>query len=81
MLALAFAIEPGGRLAVLTTATWLLSQSLGAVVAGSIAQVTGGYTLVGPLGLIFCAISIALIWPLARRFDREPAPNALPVSH
>lgn len=81
MLGLAFAIEPGGRLAVLTTATWLLSQSLGAVVAGSIAQLTGGYTLVGPLGLVFCAIAIALIWPLARRFDRQPAPNALPVTH
>jgi predicted MFS family arabinose efflux permease len=81
MLGLAFAIEPGGRLAVLTTATWLLSQSLGAVVAGAIAQVTGGYTLVGPLGLVFCAAAIALTWPLARRFDRQPIPDAVPVTH
>ena len=81
MLGLAFAIEPGGRLAVLTTATWLLSQSLGAVVAGGIAQMTGGYTLVGPLGLIFCAAAIALTWPLARRFDRQPEPDAVPAIH
>ncbi len=81
MLGLSFAIEPGGRLAVLTTATWLLSQSLGAVVAGSIAQLTGGYTLVGPLGLVFCAAAIALTWPLARRFDRQPVPNTVPATH
>lgn len=73
LLGLAYATDASGRLAVLTTGTWLLSQSLGSLGAGVIAQAFGGYWPIGPLGLGFCIIAIAAAWPLARRIDRANA--------
>ncbi|MGF7151560.1 hypothetical protein FHS96_005226 [Sphingomonas zeicaulis] len=73
LLGLAYSADGAGRLAVLTTGTWLLSQSLGSLAAGTIAQLFGGYAPVGPLGLAFCLAAIATAWPLARRIDRFTA--------
>ena len=81
LLGVAFAVDPKGRLAVMTSGTWLLAQSFGSLAAGSIAQLTGGYTSVGPLGLIACLVAIVLIWPLARRFDRQPVAAAVVPAH
>ncbi len=71
LLGLAYSTDPTGRLAVMTTGTWLLFQSFGSLGAGVIAQVFGGYGAIGPLGLGACLIAIATAWPLARRFDGE----------
>lgn len=71
LLGLAYSTDATGRLAVMTTGTWLLFQSLGSLGAGIIAQMFGGYGAIGPLGLGACLIAIATAWPLARRFDRE----------
>jgi hypothetical protein len=83
LLGLAYSTDSTGRLAVMTTGTWLLFQSFGSLGAGIIAQTFGGYGAIGPLGLGACLIAIATAWPLARRFDRErpaailvPSPNA-----
>lgn len=70
LLGLAYAHDASGRLAVMTTGTWLLSQSLGSLVAGFVAQSFGGYTPIGPLGAIFCILAIAIAMPVARRLDR-----------
>ena len=70
LLGLAYSADASGRLAVMTTATWLLFQSLGSLGAGIIAQVFGGYQPIGPLGLVACVLAIATAWPLAARFDR-----------
>lgn len=70
LLGLAYSTDPTGRLAVMTTGTWLLFQSLGSLGAGFIAQGFGGYQPVGPLGLGACVLAIAVAWPLAARLDR-----------
>ena len=71
LLGLAYDSDDSGRLAVMTTGTWLLFQSLGSLVAGAIAQGFGGYRPIGPLGALTCIVAIAVAWPLARKFDRE----------
>ena len=71
LLGLAYSTDATGRLAVMTTGTWLLFQSFGSLGAGIIAQTFGGYGAIGPLGLGACLIAIATAWPLARRFDGE----------
>ena len=70
LLGLAYAHDASGRLAVMTTGTWLLAQSLGSLVAGFIAQDFGGYTPIGPLGGAICLLAIATALPVARRLDR-----------
>jgi hypothetical protein len=69
LLGLAYSTDATGRLAVLTTGTWLLFQSLGSLGAGVIAQVFGGYQPIGPLGLGACVLAMATAWPLAARLD------------
>ncbi len=69
LLGLAYSTEPTGRLAVMTTGTWLLFQSFGSLGAGVIAQLFGSYWLIGPLGLGACLVAIAIVWPVARRLD------------
>jgi len=70
LLGIAYSVDgSGGRLAVLSSAVWLLMMSLGSLATGVLAQALGGYRLVGPLGMVFCVISGATIWPLARRLD------------
>jgi hypothetical protein len=71
ILGLAYSTDGTGRLAVMTTGTWLLFQSFGSLGAGIIGQVFGGYGPIGPLGLGACLIAISIAWPLARRLDRE----------
>ena len=71
LLGLAYSTDTTGRLAVMTTATWLLFQSLGSLGAGVIAQVFGGYQPIGPLGLVACLFALATVWPLATKFDRQ----------
>ena len=71
LLGLAYARDASGRLAVMTTGTWLLSQSFGSLMAGAIAQNFGGYTLIGPLGAVVCVMAIAVALPVARRLDRR----------
>lgn len=75
LLGLSYSTDSSGRLAVLTTGTWLLSQSFGSLGAGIIAQVLGGYWPIGPLGLLACLAAIATTWPLARRFARRLQPS------
>lgn len=69
LLGLAYSCDPSGRLAVMTTGTWLLSQSLGSLAAGAIAQVFGGYAPIGPLGALACLGAIAVAMPLARKLQ------------
>jgi len=71
LLRLAYAQAEGERLAVMTTGTWLLSQSLGSLAAGAMAQGFGAYTLIGPLGGAVCFMAIAAALPVARRLDRD----------
>ena len=80
LLGIGYAVDPGGRLAVLCSAVWLAMMSLGSLVTGSIAQIFGGYTAVGPIGLAFCLAALAIIWPMARRLDAShfPVRNARP---
>lgn len=73
LLRLAYAQAEGERLAVMTTGTWLLSQSLGSLAAGAMAQGFGAYTLIGPLGGAICFMAIAAALPVARRLDRDQA--------
>ena len=70
LLGLAYANDDSGRLAVMTTGTWLLSQSAGSLIAGVIAQQFGGYTPIGPLGGLICVLAIVIALPAARRLDR-----------
>ena len=66
--------QPGGeRLAVMTSGTWLLAQSLGSLAAGAMAQGFGAYTLIGPAGGVICALAIVAAMPVARRLDRDQA--------
>lgn len=77
LLGLAYAHDDSGRLAVMTTGTWLLSTSVGSLAAGTIAQILGGYTLIGPIGGAICILAIAAAWPIARALDRpERMPSA-----
>lgn len=70
LLGVAYSVDDsGGRLAVLSSAVWLLMMSLGSLATGVIAQVLGDYRLVGPLGMVICLVSGVTIWPLARRLD------------
>ncbi len=71
LLGLAYAYDSTGRLAVMTTGTWLLSQSFGSLIAGVIAQHFGGYALIGPLGAVVCLMAIGVALPAARQLDRE----------
>ena len=77
LLGLAYAHDDSGRLAVMTTGTWLLSTRVGSLAAGTIAQILGGYTLIGPIGGAICILAIAAAWPIARALDRpERMPSA-----
>ena len=69
LLGLAYSIDDSGRLAVMTTGTWLLAQSFGSLAAGGIAQNFGGYTLIGPMGALVCLAAIAVALPIAKRLD------------
>jgi hypothetical protein len=69
LLAIAYKVDSTGRLAVLCSAAWLLMMSLGSLATGLTAQIFGGYTIVGPLGMLICFAAISAIWPLARRLD------------
>ena len=71
LLGLAYANDASGRLAVMTTGTWLLSQSLGSLVAGAMAQQFGNYTLIGPFGGVVCLMAIFAALPVARRLDQQ----------
>ena len=73
LIRLAYAQAAGERLAVMTSGTWLLSQSLGSLAAGAMAQGFGAYPLIGPVGGVICALAIAAALPVARRLDRQPA--------
>ena len=76
LLGLAYSIDNSGRLAVMTTGTWLLSQSFGSLAAGGIAQNFGGYTLIGPMGALICLAAVAVAFPIAKRLDgRAPGPD------
>lgn len=70
LLGLTYAHDASGRLAVLTTGTWLLSTSLGSLAAGAIAELSDGYTLIGPLGGAICAFAVVFALPVARRLDQ-----------
>jgi predicted MFS family arabinose efflux permease len=70
LLGLTYAHDASGRLAVMTTGTWLLAQSVGSLAAGAIAQLFGGYALIGPLGGTICILAIVAALPVARRLDR-----------
>jgi predicted MFS family arabinose efflux permease len=71
LLGLSYAHDDSGRLAVMTTGTWLLSQSLGSLAAGGMAQLFGGYTVIGPIGGAICILAIVAAMPVARRLDRQ----------
>jgi hypothetical protein len=77
LLGLAYSTDATGRLAVMTTGTWLLFQSLGSLGAGIIAQAFGSYQPIGPLGLVACVLAIGTVWPLAARLDRQRVPAAV----
>lgn len=69
LLGLTYAHDDSGRLAVMTTGSWLLAQSVGSLAAGGIAQLFGGYTLIGPIGGVICLLAIIMAMPVARRLD------------
>ena len=71
LLGIAYSVDGAGRLAVLSSAIWLLMMSLGSLSTGVLAQWLGGYQLVGPIGMVFCMGAAATIWPLARRLDHR----------
>lgn len=73
LLGLTYAHDDSGRLAVMTTGTWLLATSLGSVAAGGIAQLFGSYTPIGPFGGLVCFAAILVALPVARRIDADPA--------
>lgn len=74
LLDLSFVLDREGRLAVMMTATWLLAQSVGALAAGVLADITGSFAGVGLFGGAGCAAALLLAIP-ARRLsgagDRE----------
>ena len=79
LLGIAYSVDRGGRLPVLSSAVWLLMMSLGSLATGVLAQTFGGYRMVGPLGMVFCVASVVTIWPLAWRLDAGKRPARLAV--
>ena len=81
LLGLAYAHDPHGRLAVRTTGTWLVAQSLGSLAAGYVAQETAGYGVIGCLGMGTCAVAVGIvIWfqaGLKRVTERAPLTAAV----
>ncbi len=75
LLGLTYAHDASGRLAVMTTGTWLLATSFGSLAAGTIAQFLKGYTLIGPIGGAICFLAIVAAWPVARRLDLLTRPT------
>lgn len=75
LLGLTYAHDETGRLAVMTTGTWLLATSFGSLAAGTIAQLLNGYTLIGPIGGAICILAIAAAWPVARQLDQRMKPT------
>ena len=73
LIRLAYAQPGGERLAVMTSGTWMLAQSLGSLAAGAMAQGFGAYTLIGPVGGVICALAIVAAMPVAVRLDRAYA--------
>jgi hypothetical protein len=69
LLGISYAVDTGGRLAVLCSGVWLLMMSFGSLAAGAVAQWAGSYRIVGPMGLALCLGAVALISPLAKRLD------------
>jgi MFS family permease len=70
LMGIGYSVDDSGRLAILSSAVWLLMMSLGSLATGFIAELLGGFRPVGPMGLVGCAATIVVIWPLARRLDR-----------
>jgi hypothetical protein len=66
---------------VTASGTWLLFQSAGSLAAGIIAQAVGGYSPIGPLGLIACLAAIVIMWPVARRVERQSRTLAVAAAH
>lgn len=77
LLGLAYAHDPHGRLAVRTTGTWLLAQSAGSLAAGYVAEWTGGYGMVGCLGMGTCAMAVVIVIRFQAGLD--PAHPRAPV--
>lgn len=64
-------IDPVGRLATLCTATWLVSQSLGNVIAGILGD-SGRYWIAGIMALICCVLASALFILVTRSLEDIP---------
>lgn len=56
-------------------------QSFGSLAAGMIAQAFGGYSPIGPLGLITCLVAVLIVWPIARRVERQGRTLAVAAAH
>jgi predicted MFS family arabinose efflux permease len=69
LMGIGYAVDRTGRLAVLSSAVWLLMMSLGSLATGITAQLLRSYQPVGPMGFVICLGAIVVIWPLARRLD------------
>nr|WP_246781329.1 MFS transporter [Rhodoblastus sphagnicola] len=65
----ACALDPVGRLPTLCTASWLLSQAAGSVLAGAAGD-AGNYAAIGWLGLICCAGAAAVFLCVSLPLDR-----------
>jgi len=76
----ACAVDPAGRLASLCTATWLVSQSLGNVIAGVMGD-SGRYWMAGIMALICCVIASALFVMVTRSLERPQCAEALALEH
>jgi predicted MFS family arabinose efflux permease len=72
LMGIGYVVDHSGRLAVMSSAVWLLMMSLGSLATGITAQLFRGYQPVGPMGFIMCLGAILVIWPLARRLDAHP---------
>jgi hypothetical protein len=46
-----------------------------------IAQAFGGYSPIGPLGLIACLVAILIVWPVARRVERQGRTLEVAAAH
>ncbi len=75
LMGIGYGVDPSGRLAVMSSAVWLLMMSLGSLATGVTAQLLRGYQPVGPMGFILCVGAILVIWPLARRLDEHARPK------
>jgi predicted MFS family arabinose efflux permease len=71
LMGIGYFVDRSGRLAVMSSAIWLLMMSLGSLGTGIAAQLLRGYQPVGPMGFIICLGAIVVIWPLARRLDAD----------